>query len=120
MLLIDYEGTAFGPRGYDLAIIMIMQMLLFEGGVIKMVAGFPDDMWRRTFITNYLNQYKSLAPNDWDEQLDNLDHVMMECDLNVLHYIHFLLAMLMSQGKDSYFHQNRKFSKSWVVSYCQR
>lgn len=115
MTLIDYETSAYEPRGRDLAAIMMCNMFSVEDGALCQVADYPNEIWRQNFIGHYLDEFKCLAPNEFVDDQDTVDHVMMECDLNVLHCIHFLMAFILKQDRRSYIVQlDRKFAQSWI------
>lgn len=114
VMLIDYEVTGYEPRGRDLATIMNCYMFLVDDGELRQVADYPNEIWRQKFIGHYIDEFKRLAPNDLIDDLDTVDHVMMECEFNFLVNIHFYIAYVLQQDRNSYILRDRKFAKSWV------
>ncbi|XP_037051721.1 choline/ethanolamine kinase-like isoform X2 [Bradysia coprophila] len=105
VMMIDYELAARDYRGRDIGQVFTTKLLEMNDGVFSVVSKYPDETWRRTFVTEYLKQTKSLNYFEWDEKLDSVDHVLMEGDFFMFHAIHMITGFFVNQKDDSPFYK---------------
>lgn len=122
VMMIDYELTARDFRGRDLGQIFIMKVIEMIDGVFYLSCDYPDENWRRIFVTEYVKETKKLNYFEWDDKLDNVDHVLMEADFFMFHSIQMIYGFLLNQKSDSLFYrmpidQARSMMVSYVIFY---
>ena len=80
-VLIDYEVSFYGPRLLDIAGHFNARMFKATG-----LSGYeiPNEEERRLFVKSYSQEIKKLDPDNFDEELDNEDHLMMEVDVGLV------------------------------------
>ncbi|KAG4073900.1 hypothetical protein HA402_014105 [Bradysia odoriphaga] len=105
VMMIDYELAARDYRGRDIGQIFTTKILELDDGVFSVFSKYPDETWRREFVTEYLKKTKSLNYFEWDEKLDSVDHVAMEGDFFMFHAIHMITGLFASQKDDSPFYK---------------
>lgn len=119
VMLIDYELAATDYRGCDLAGMLYAKMYeMRDDGSFELVGEWPDDDYRRTFVTEYLNETKKLNYFEFDENgLDSLDHVMMELDFFAMYGLQLVKGFFKRIPNNEFFHlQSHAVIKSWLVS----
>lgn len=117
VMMIDYELCARDFRGRDIGQIFIMKLFEMENGYFHICCDYPNEDWRRLFITEYLKETKKLNYFEWDEKLDSVDHVLMEADFFVFHSIQMVVAFFLSQKDDSsFYHMQVDKARSMLVS----
>lgn len=105
VMMIDYELCARDYRGRDIGQIFVMKLLEMEDGYFYISCDYPDEAWRRLFITEYLKESKALNYFEWDEKLDSVDHVLMEADFFMFHCIQMITGFFFNQKDDSSFYK---------------
>ncbi|KAG4080130.1 hypothetical protein HA402_008201 [Bradysia odoriphaga] len=105
VMIIDYEGVSMDFRGRDIGQIFLMKIVENNDGKLCRSCDYPDEAWRRKFITEYLKETKSLNNFMWNENLDTLEHLVMETEFFMFHSIHVILGFLLNQGDDSFFYK---------------
>lgn len=80
LLLIDYEFSGYNYRAFELGNYFGMKVFDFGAEVFRTGYDFPDEEYRRQFVTAYLEQAREKEHFiDWDESgRDSIEHVMME------------------------------------------
>ncbi len=106
VMIIDYELCARDFRGRDIGQVFITKTLQqTDDGYFYISSDFPDDNWRRSFVTEYLKETKSLNYFEWDEKLDSVDHVLMEGDFFMFYCVQMFCGIYLSQKDDSLFYK---------------
>ncbi|KAG4073901.1 hypothetical protein HA402_014106 [Bradysia odoriphaga] len=105
VMMIDYELAARDYRGRDIGQIFSYKVFEMKDGYFNVCCEYPDEAWRRSFVTEYLKQTKSLNYFEWDEKLDSVDHVLMEGECFVFHSFHMIVGFFMNQNEDSFFYK---------------
>ena len=116
--LIDYELAATDVRGRDFGDFFPLKIFELNDGKFNIVCDYPDEEWRKAFITEYLRITKELAEFKFDEHgLDSVDHVMMEADFFFLPFRLRAIVFVMKQNEDSFLLQSPKeLGRSFIVS----
>ncbi|KAG4074125.1 hypothetical protein HA402_014330 [Bradysia odoriphaga] len=104
VMMIDYELAARDYRGRDIGQVFAYKVLEMKDDCFRICCEYPDETWRRAFVTEYLKQTKSLNYFEWDEKLDNVDHVLMEAEFFMFHSIHMITGIFINQKEDSVFY----------------
>ena len=81
---------------------------------------YPDEEWRKLFITEYLRKSQELTTTfEFDEDgVDSVNHVMMEADFFICHWIMFVLSMSSKEDENSYWLTiSKELSEGWLVSF---
>lgn len=105
VMMIDYELAARDYRGRDLGQVFAYKALEMNDGYFHICCEYPDEKWRRTFVTEYLKQTKSLNYFEWDEKMDSVEHVLMEADFFMFHSVQMLTGIFINQKEDSVFYK---------------
>lgn len=117
VMMIDYELCARDFRGRDIGQIFVMKLFEMEDGYFFISCNYPDEAWRRLFITEYLRETKALNYFEWDEKLDSVDHVLMEAEFFMFHSIQMVTAFLLNQKDDSaFYNMSPDKTRSMLVS----
>lgn len=117
IMLIDYERTARDYRGRDIGELFAMRQYEVIDGMFMRVGDYPTEEWRRMFIQEYLAVTKGLNYFQWNDALDNVDHVLMEAEFLGL-YILLLYTGAAVRSKSVYNMSQEPIetSKMWIVS----
>lgn len=105
VMMIDYELTTRDYRGRDLGQLFVFKVFDMVDGFFSISGDYPDENWRRSLITEYLNETRKLNYFEWDEKLDNVDHVLMEADFFIFHSIQMVYSFFLNQKSDSLFYK---------------
>ncbi|XP_037027687.1 choline/ethanolamine kinase-like [Bradysia coprophila] len=105
VMIIDYEGFSMDFRGRDIGQIFLMKIVENNDGYLCRSCDYPDEAWRRKFIAEYLKETESMNNFLWNENLDNVEHLVMETEFFVFHSIHVIIGFLLNQGDDSFFYK---------------
>ena len=118
IMIIDYENSAIEYRGRDIGMFFAAKTIEVDDTHFRHCCEYPDDEWRRNFITEYLRQTKELDTIDFDDQgLDSIDHVMMESDFYMFYWIVFIFRFVIKQDESSFLlKMPKEFGLSWMVS----
>ena len=101
--LIDYELAATDYRGRDFGDWFPFKIFELKDGKFVKVCEYPEEMWRKTFITEYLRIAKELAEYEFDEQgLDSVEHVMMEADFFTFPCLVRSISFFIKQKEDGF------------------
>ncbi|KAJ6648017.1 Choline/ethanolamine kinase [Pseudolycoriella hygida] len=103
VMIIDYELCARDFRGRDIGAVFAMKIIEHKDGYFSICCDYPDETWRRKFITEYLKQTKELNYFEWDEKLDSADHVLMEAEFFMFYIVQMIIGFFMNQKADSLF-----------------
>lgn len=118
VMMIDYELTARDYRGRDLGQIFVFKAIEVIDGWFRISCDYPDENWRRSLVSAYLKETKKLNYFEWDENLDTVEHVLMEADFFVFHAIQMSLGFLFNQKSDSLLYKMPvDKARSMMVSY---
>lgn len=104
-MMIDYELTARDYRGRDLGQIFVFRGIEMVDGFFKVKCDYPDENWRRSLVTEYLNETKKINYFEWNDNLDNVEHVLMEADFFMFYGIQMVLGFFLNQKSDSSFYE---------------
>ena len=79
-VLIDYEASLYGPRLLDFVGHFNARMVSPKG-----LSGYeiPNEEQRKFFVKCYSEEIRKLYPDNFDEELDSEDHLMMEVDVGL-------------------------------------
>lgn len=102
VMIIDYEYAARGYRGRDLGQIFLFKVLELNEDSFHISCEYPDENWRRLLVSEYLKETKKLNYFDWNEKLDNVDHVLMEADFFMFYTIHLMYGVLLHQTNTNF------------------
>jgi len=105
VMMIDYELCARDYRGRDIGQIFVTKIFEMDDGYFDKISDYPDEAWRRLFITEYLKETKTLNYFEWDDKLDSVDHVLMEADFFMFHSIQMITGFFLNQKDDSLFYK---------------
>lgn len=104
-MMIDYELCARDFRGRDIGQMFLAKIMETIDGFFTIACDYPDEPWRRSFITEYLKQTKSLNYFEWDEKLDSVDHVLMEAEFFMFHGVVMFLGFFLNVKEDNPFYK---------------
>jgi choline/ethanolamine kinase len=123
VVLVDYEVAVYGSRGIDLGghfacrIVDKKDETCEEKGLKPSDIEYPNEHFRRAFVREYLQEWKSVGK--FDPEVDNEEHLLMECDLGSLTYalyrINFTIKMC-----DLLRHPNMFFLLPLFISFYQK
>ncbi|KAG4067963.1 hypothetical protein HA402_010649 [Bradysia odoriphaga] len=105
VMIIDYEICSRDFRGRDIGMVFAAKQIEMNDGYWFISSDYPDDAWRRSFVTEYLKQTKLLSYFEWDDKLDSVDHVLMEGDFFMFYCIQMVTGIFFNQGDDSFYYK---------------
>lgn len=81
VLIIDMDMITYYHRGMDIGCFLLESSFDYSDITsLKFADSLPESSWR-TFVTEYLDLWKELNPNEFDSKADTVDNVLAEAHL---------------------------------------
>lgn len=100
-LIFIYTKLRFNPRGLDIGHHFIHWLFTPDLKTMDFLSkqlDYPDENIRRAFVEEYLKETKMLVDYEF-EDIDSVDHVMMETDFFQMRVLHFWISNFVNPKK---------------------